>query len=133
MAGTDCRLEVLRSGCWNMESCPGCSLPHFPDPPCCWPLITALTGHRADSCENYRKYRCCAALVAAHHRSHGCQVSLLAGPQHAGDWRPGRGAAAAVSCCAEKLRVTSTHTDRPPRRRRPPHSHSHEAGTHTEL
>ena len=99
MAGTDCRLEVLRSGCWNMESCPGCSLPHFPDPPCCWPLITALTGHWADSCENYRDIllmRCTSGCTSQITRLSGVTVGRAAARWGLEIWTRG-------GCCCQLL------------------------------
>ena len=127
VAGTDCHLEVWRSGCWNMESWPGCSLPHLPPPTsCCLALITPLSLSLG-SWEHYREislvHSTSGYLVTS--TSQVSQVSLLAGPRHAGDWRSGRGAAAAdqLPCGEAPCREYRT-LDRPPRRRRPPHSHT---------
>ena len=126
MAGTDCHLEVCRSGCWNMESWPGCSLPHLPPPTsCCLALITPLSLSLG-SCEHYRDisllHSTSGYLVTS--TSQVSQVSLLAGPRHAGDWRCGRGAAADQLPCGEAPCREYRTLDRPPRRRRPPHSHT---------
>ena len=133
MAGTDCHLEVWRSGCWNMESCPGCSLPHLPPPTsCCLALITPLSLSLG-SCEHYRDislvHSTSGYLVTS--TSQVSQVSLLAGPRHAGDWRCGRGAAAAdqLPCGEAPCREYPPWTGRRAAAARHTHTHSHEAGT----
>ena len=129
MAGTDCHLEVWRSGCWNMESWPGCSLPHLPPPTsCCLALITPLSLSLG-SCQHYREislvHSTSGYLVTS--TSQVSQVSLLAGPRHAGDWRCGRGAAAAdqLPCGEAPCRECPHWTGRRAAAARHTHTHSH--------
>ena len=122
------RCGGLGAGTWRAGPAAACRTCRHP-PAAAW--RSSLHSHCHWAVVNTTaKYRWCTPLVVTS-TSQVSQVSLLAGPRHAGDWRCGRGAAAAdqLPCGEAPCREYPHWTGRRAAAARHTHTHSHEAGT----
>ena len=122
------RCVGLGAGTWRAGPAAACRTCRHP-PAAAW--RSSLHSHCHWAVGNTTaKYRWCTPLVVTS-TSQVSQVSLLAGPRHAGDWRCGRGAAAAdqLPCGEAPCREYPPWTGRRAAAARHTHTHSHEAGT----